>query len=403
MKGLSMTPRTSSTLNRLSESATLAMARMARELRTEGHDVIALSLGEPDFDTPQFIKDAAKRAIDDNHTHYTPVAGYPDVLDAISHKFKRDNGLNYKPSQIVVSTGAKQTIANAVMALVSPGEEVLLPAPYWVSYSEIVKMAGGTPIVITTDIKSDFKMSPQQLKAHIGPKTRMMIFSSPCNPTGSVYSRDELARLAEVIVENPNFVVICDEIYELICFEGTHESLASFAEVYDQVITVNGVSKGFAMTGWRLGYMGAAEWIAKACTKMQGQTTSAPSSISQKATKAAVAADPNTVHYMKEAFFKRRSLMLGLLGEISGLKLNIPQGAFYIFPECSSYFGKSWKNGVIANASDLCMYLLQQAHVAVVTGDAFGAPNYFRISYAASEDKLKIAAQRMKESLDALT
>ena len=398
-----MNPRTSSTLQRLSESATLAMARMARELRAEGHDVIALSLGEPDFDTPDFVKDAAKQAIDDNFTHYTPVGGYRDVLSAISHKFKRDNNLDYQPNQIVVSTGAKQTIANAVMALVSPGEEVLLPAPFWVSYSEIVKLAGGVPVIIPTEIDADFKITPEELKRHIGPKTRMMIFSSPCNPTGSVYSRDELAGMAEVIAAHPELVVICDEIYELIRFEGQHESLASFANVYEQVITVNGVSKGFAMTGWRLGYMGAPEWIAKACMKMQGQTTSAPCSISQKAAKAAVEADPTIVNYMKDAFLERRALMLASLGEISGLKLNVPEGAFYIFPECSSYFGKSWKGDTIANASDLCMYLLKQAHVAVVTGDAFGAPNYFRISYAASEDLLREAARRMKVALDRLS
>ena len=398
-----MKPITSSTLNRLSESATLAMARMARELRAEGHDVIALSLGEPDFNTPDFIKEAAKKAIDDNFTKYPPVAGYADLREAISVKFKRDNGLDYGPNQIVASTGAKQTIANVVMALVSPGDEVLLPAPFWVSYSEIVKLAGGTPVIITTDIDADFKVSPEQLESHIGPKTRMMIFSSPCNPTGSVYNREELAGLAAVIAKHPELAVICDEIYELIRFEGEHVSLASFSEVYDQVITVNGVSKGFSMTGWRLGYMGAPEWIAKACAKMQGQTTSAPSSISQKASTAAVLADPSTVDYMREAFFKRRGLMLELLGQISGLKLNVPEGAFYIFPECSSYFGTSWEGGQINNASDLCMYLLQQAHVAVVTGDAFGAPNYFRISYAASEDTLREAAQRMKKALDALS
>lgn len=397
-----MTPRTSTTLNRLSESATLAMARMARELRAEGHDVIALSLGEPDFDTPEFVKDAAKQAMDDNHTHYPPVSGYGDVLEAISAKFKRDNGLDYKPSQIVVSTGAKQTIANVVMALVSPGEEVLLPAPYWVSYSEIVKMAGGVPVEISTGIESDFKITPAQLEAAIGDNTRMMIFSSPCNPTGSVYSQKEMAALAQVIAKYPEFAVVCDEIYELIRFEGDHVSLAGFPEVYDQVITVNGVSKGFAMTGWRLGYMGAPEWVAKACAKMQGQTTSAPCSISQKAAKAAVAADPSSVEYMKEAFFKRRALMLELLGEIPGLKLNVPEGAFYIFPECSAYFGKSWEGGTIKDSSDLCMYLLQQAHVAVVTGEAFGAPGYFRISYAASEAQLREAASRMKAALGAL-
>ena len=398
-----MNPRISTTLQRLSESATLAMARMARELRAEGHDVIALSLGEPDFDTPDFVKDAAKQAIDDNYTHYTPVGGYGDVLTAISHKFKRDNNLDYQPSQIAVSTGAKQTIANAVMALVSPGEEVLMPAPFWVSYSEIVKLAGGTPIIIPTDIEADFKVTPEQIKAHMGPKTRMMIFSSPCNPTGSVYNRDELAGMAEVIAAHPDLIVICDEIYELIRFEGQHESLASFPEIYEQVITVNGVSKGFAMTGWRLGYMGAPEWIVKACMKMQGQTTSAPCSISQKAAKAAVEADPSLVDYMKEAFLKRRDLMLALLGDIPGLKLNVPEGAFYIFPECSSYFGKSWSGGTVENASDLSMYLLKQAHVAVVTGDAFGAPNYFRISYAASEDVLREAAQRMKIALARLS
>jgi len=379
------------------------MARMARELRDQGHDVIALSLGEPDFDTPDFIKDAAKQAIDDNHTHYTPVSGYADVREAISRKFKRDNGLDYTPNQIVMSTGAKQSIANAVMALVSPGEEVILPAPFWVSYSEIVKLAGGIPVIIPTEIEADFKVTPEQLQSHIRPQTRMIIFSSPCNPTGSVYNRAELEGLAEVIVSHPDLVVICDEIYELIRFEGHHESLASFPEIYEQVITVNGVSKGFAMTGWRLGYMGAPEWIAKACSKMQGQITSGPCSISQKATQAAVEADPSSVRYMRDAFVQRRALMLERLGEIPGLKLNIPEGAFYIFPECSHYFGTSWEGGTIAHATDLCMYLLQQAHVAVVTGDAFGAPNYFRISYAASEETLIQAAQRMKDALARLS
>lgn len=379
------------------------MARMARELKAEGKDVIALSLGEPDFNTPDFVKEAAKKAIDENYSHYPPVNGYLEVREAISRKFKRDNNLDYSPDQIVVSTGAKQSIANVVMALVSPGEEVILPAPYWVSYSEIVKLAGGTPVVIPATIESDYKITAEALSAAIGPKTRMMIFSSPCNPSGSVYSHNELAGLAKVLSNHPELCVISDEIYEHIRFGGSHVSLASFAEVYDQVVTVNGVSKAFAMTGWRLGYIGAPTWIAKACAKMQGQTTSAPSGISQMAAKAAVEADPAVISHMREAFFARRAMMLELLGEIEGLQLNVPEGAFYIFPNCSSYFGKSAGDHQITNASDLCMYLLGEANVAVVTGEAFGAPNCFRISYAASDDQLREAARRMKVALDALS
>lgn len=397
-----MEARTSTTLNRLSESATLAMARMARELRAEGHDVIALSLGEPDFDTPDFIKEAAKQAIDNNYTHYPPVNGYGEVLEAISKKFKRDNNLDYTPQQIMVSTGAKQTLANLVMALVSPGEKVLLPAPYWVSYADIVRLADGIPVELPTTLETDFKITPAQLEAAMDDKVRMMIYSSPCNPTGSVYSREELAGLVEVIKKHPEFCVVSDEIYELINFSGSHASLASFPEVYEQVVTVNGVSKGFAMTGWRLGYMGAPAWVAKACAKMQGQTTSAPCGISQMAAKAAVEADPSQVAFMREAFLKRRDMMLGLLRDIPGLGVNTPEGAFYIYPDCSAYFGKKGPDGPINNASDLAMYLLSHAHVAVVTGDAFGAPNGFRISYAASDAQLREAARRMKAALAAL-
>ena len=389
----------SDTISRLSESATLAMARMARELAAEGHDVISLSLGEPDFNTPDFVKDAAKKAIDENYSHYPPVNGYGPVREAISTKFKRDNNLDYSPDQIVVSTGAKQSIANVVMAVVSSGEEVILPAPYWVSYSEIVKLANGKPVVIPTSIENDFKITATELEAAITPNTRMMIFSSPCNPSGSVYTHDELESLASVIKKHPSLYVISDEIYELINFSGRHESLGTFSSIYDQVITINGVSKAFAMTGWRLGYIGAPQWIAKACSKMQGQFTSAPSGISQMAAMAAVEADPSVTEGMKREFFKRRDMVLGLLNEIPGMKTNIPEGAFYIFPDISDFFGKSDGSTTINSAADLCMYILKDAHVALVEGGAFGSPNCLRISYAASEAQLREACARLKNTL----
>lgn len=376
------------------------MARISRELKAEGHDVIALSLGEPDFDTPEFIKEAAKQAIDDNYTHYPPVNGYAEVREAISAKFKRDNGLDYSPEQIVLSTGAKQSLANLVLSLCGPEDEVLLPAPYWVSYSEIVKVSGATPVVIPTDISSDFKLTPAQLENAINAKTRMIIYSSPCNPSGSVYTHDELEALAVVLRKHPDVLVVSDEIYELINFTEAHASMAALEGMYDRTITVNGVSKGFAMTGWRLGYIGAPEWIAKACAKIQGQFTSAPSGISQMAAKAAVEASPSSIDYMKEAFLKRRDLVIDALSRIDGLKVNRPTGAFYIFPDCSAFFGRSVDGKTIENATDLCSYILETEYVALVTGEAFGDPNCFRISYAASEAELLEAAKRIERALN---
>jgi aspartate aminotransferase len=392
----------SALLSRLTESATLAMARISRELKAKGVDIISLSLGEPDFDTPDFIKEAAISAIANNYTHYPPVNGYLEVREAISKKFKRDNNLDYTADQIVVSTGAKQSIANVILSLINPGDEVLLPAPYWVSYSEMVKVAGGIPVVVPTGIESDFKLTPARLSEVITSKTRMIIYSSPCNPTGSVYTLGELEALAVVLRQNPDVFIISDEIYELINFSGGHASIAALEGMYDRTITVNGVSKGFAMTGWRLGYIGAPLWIAQACTKIQGQFTSAPSSISQMATKAAVEANPSSVNYMVEAFLRRRNLMIEGLRDIDKLKINEPQGAFYIFPDASAYFGLSHAGTTIANANDLCNYLLADAHVALVTGEAFGAPECFRISYATADEVLTEAIRRMKVSLDKL-
>jgi len=379
------------------------MARMSRELKEDGKDVISLSLGEPDFNAPDFVKEACKQAVDDNYSHYPPVNGYGELREAICHKFKRDNGLVYTPDQIVVSTGAKQTISNIVYALVNPGDEVLLPAPFWVSYAAMVQLAGGVPVIIPTQIENDFKITAEELKAHISDKTRLMIYSSPCNPSGSVYSKDELTALAEVIKSKPDFFVVSDEIYEHINYTGEHASLGTIPGIFDQVITVNGVSKAFAMTGYRIGYLGAPTWIAKACSKMQGQVTSAPSGVSQMAAKAAVLADPSSVSYMKDAFLKRRDMMLEKLGEIPGLKLNVPEGAFYIFPNCMELLGTVTDDGKEINtSSDLCMYLLQAENVALVAGDAFGAAECFRLSYAASEEMLVEAAVRMKRAFGKL-
>jgi aspartate aminotransferase len=393
---------TSELLNRLSESATLAMARITRELQEQGVDVIGLSLGEPDFDTPDFIKDAAKKAIDENYTHYPPVNGYAPLREAISKKFKRDNKLNYTADQIVVSTGAKQSIANVVLSIVNPGEEVILPAPYWVTYSEIVKMAGGIPVILPTSISNDFKVSAEELEAAITPKTRMVIYSSPCNPSGSVYSEEELSGIADVIAKHSQVLVISDEIYELINFTDAHCSLASFDHIYNQVITVNGVSKGFAMTGWRLGYIGAPLWIAKACSKMQGQFTSAPCGISQMAAKAAVEADPSVVDDMRKAFFDRRNYVLDRLNRMSSLKTNVPEGAFYVFPDVSALFGASYNGTVLNNADDVANYLLEVAYVATVTGVAFGDDNCIRLSYAASMPLLEKAMDRIEKALNQL-
>ena len=390
-------------INNLSESATIAMAQRSRELQAEGKDIISLSLGEPDFHTPDFVKEAAKQAIDENYTQYTPVPGYQELREAISTKFKRDNGLDYTPNQIVTSTGAKQSIANVVLSLVNPGDEVILPSPYWVSYLEIVKMAEGVPVFIEGSIENDFKITPEQLQGAITDKTRLMIYSSPCNPSGSIYSQEELAGLAKVIEQKKDFYVISDEIYEHINFVGKHESLAQFSAIYDQVITINGVSKGFAMTGWRLGYIGAPEWIAKACTKIQGQFTSGTCSITQRAVIAAMEADPSVTHEMRDAFLRRRELVLGLLKEVEGFKLNVPEGAFYVFPDVSDLLGKKTAEGKSINtAGDLCLYLLDEAQVAMVTGEAFGSPNCIRISFATSDEQLTEAMQRIKKAVEKL-
>jgi aspartate aminotransferase len=383
----------------MEESATIAMSRKSRELKAEGKDVISLSLGEPDFFTPDFIKEAAKKAMDENYTMYTPVPGYDDLRESISRKFKRDNGLSYTKDQIVVSTGAKQSIANVVLSIVGPGDEVIIPAPYWVSYVEIVKVAEGVPVVINAGIESDFKISGKQLEAAITPKTKMLVFSTPCNPTGSVYKRDELRDLADILVKYPHIVVISDEIYEHINFIGKHESLAQFPEIYDQVVTVNGVSKAWAMTGWRLGYIGAPKIIADACNKVQGQFTSGTCSITQKASIAAMDADPSVLKDMISAFDKRRKLVLDALNTIPGVRANVPVGAFYVFPDISSFFGKSFNGTVIKDANDLCLYLLAEGLVALVAGDAFGDPNCLRISYAASEGTLTEAMKRIAAAL----
>jgi aspartate aminotransferase len=382
----------------MEESATLAMSRKSRELRAQGKDIISLSLGEPDFHTPEFIKQAAVEAMEQNYTMYTPVPGYDDLRDAIANKFNRDNHIPYKRENIVVSTGAKQSIANLVMAVINPGDEVIIPAPYWVSYAEIVKVAGGIPVVVPTTIESDFKFTPDQFRAAITPKSKMMMFSSPCNPTGTVYTKEELRALADVIKENPNILVMSDEIYEHINFLGHHHSLAQFTDVFDQVVTVNGVSKAWAMTGWRVGYIGAPKDIADACNKIQGQFTSGTNSIAQRATIAAVNADPAILKDMVKAFESRRELVLKALNEMPGVKCNRPGGAFYVFPDISSFFGKKAGDKVIHSAEDLCMYLLDKG-VALVSGEAFGDPNCMRISYAASEETLTEAMKRVKSAL----
>jgi len=389
-------------VNRLSESATIAMARKARELKSQGIDIISLSLGEPDFNTPDFIKDAGKEGIDKNFSKYMPVNGYQDLREAISNKFKRDNGIDYSTEQIVVSTGAKQSIANVVLSLINPGDEVIVPAPYWVSYADIIKMAEGIPVFIDTSIKNDFKISPSELQDAINSKTKMMIYSSPCNPSGSVYSKKELRSLADVLVNYPSITVISDEIYEHINFTGSYFSIGAFPDVYNQVVTINGVSKSFAMTGWRLGYIGAPLHIAQACTKIQGQFTSGTSSISQRAAIAAVSADPSVVHKMRDAFLSRRDFILEELNKINGININQPQGAFYVFPDVSAFFNKSYRDFTITNSDELAMYILETAKVAVVTGNAFGSPNCIRISYASSMEKLKDAMNRIATALNNL-
>lgn len=390
-------------LLRLSESATLAMARMSRELKQQGHDVIALSLGEPDFDTPDFIKESAKQAIDNNFSHYTPVPGLIELREAICTKLKRDNHLEYSPENIIVSTGAKQSIANLCLSLLNPSDEVILPAPYWVSYFELVKLGEAKPVVVKSSIENDFKISPQQLRESITTKTKMLIFSTPCNPSGTVYTQKELEEIADVLKDFPNVYVVCDEIYELINFGIAHYSLARIESIKDRVITVNGVSKGFAMTGWRVGYIAAPKWIADACNKIQGQVTSATCAIAQKAAETAMLADPKDLNDMKDAFLKRRDLMLQLLSDVPGIKCNTPQGAFYIFPDVSYYFGKKIDGKIIKDSDDFCMYLLNNAHVALVSGAAFGTPDCVRISYAASEENLIKAGERIKLALSKLS
>ena len=386
----------------MEESATIAMSKKSRELKQSGKDIISLSLGEPDFFTPQFIKDAAVEALNQNYTQYTPVSGYDDLREAISVKFKRDNGLIYSKEQIVVSTGAKQAIANVMLSVLNNGDEAIIPAPFWVSYVEMVKVAEGVPVIINAGIESNFKITASQLESAITDKTKLLVFSSPCNPTGSVYTKSELEGLAKVIAKHPQIVVISDEIYEHIRFEGEHFSIASFEEIYDQVVTVNGVSKAWAMTGWRLGYIGASKQLAAACDKVQGQFTSATCSIAQRAAIPAVLADPSVLNEMVIAFKNRRDLVLRLMQDIKRIKTNIPAGAFYVFPDVSELFGTEYNGFKVNNANDLCLYLLDQALVAVVPGDAFGDINCIRFSYATSEEVLTEALSRIKKAIDLL-
>jgi len=386
-------------INSLPASATLTMASKARELKSQGVDIIGLSLGEPDFNTPEFIKEAAIQAVKDNYNSYSPVDGYADLKEAICNKFKRDNGLDYKPSQVVVSNGAKQSIANLCMVLLNPGDEVLLPAPYWVSYSAIATLAEAISIIIPSSIDTDFKITPEQLKAAITPKTKLVMFNSPNNPSGTIYTEAEYRALGKVLEKYPDIYILSDEIYELINYGKPHFSIAAIPELYNRTITVNGVAKAFAMTGWRIGYIGAPEWIAKACNKMQGQITSGANCIAQRATIAAVNAPVSEVQYMVDEFKSRRTLILNLLSEIPGLKLNEPDGAFYVFPDVSAYFGKTMKGKTINDANDFALFLLEKANVATVTGDAFGNPDCIRISYAASAENIKEAVKRIANAL----
>jgi aspartate aminotransferase len=386
-------------INNLTTSQTLAMAALARELKAQGKDIISLSLGEPDFNTPDFIKEAAKKAIDENYSTYSPVDGYMELKEAICRKFKRDNNLDYQPANIVVSTGAKQSLYNIAQCMINPGDEVILPAPYWVSYYEIIKIAGGIPVEVPTSVETDFKITPDQLEEVITPKTKMIWYSSPCNPSGSVYNREELTALSEVVLKHDGIYVVADEIYEHINFSNSFCSIASIKGMFDRTITVNGVAKAFAMTGWRIGYIGAPEVIAKACTKMQGQVTSGANSIAQRATITAVDADPSVLNDMVTAFKNRRDLVVDLVKAIPGFKLNVPEGAFYVFPDVSYYFGKTLRGKLINNADDFSMYLLSEATVASVTGDAFGNPNCIRFSYATSEAVLTEAMKRIKDAL----
>ncbi|MBO5001207.1 MAG: pyridoxal phosphate-dependent aminotransferase [Prevotella sp.] len=386
-------------LNRLAPSATLAMSQKSGEMKAQGIDVINMSVGEPDFNTPDHIKDAAKKAIDENYSTYSPVPGYADLRKAISEKLKKENGLEYGINEILVSNGAKQSVCNAIMALVDDGEEVIIPAPYWVSYPQMVKLAGGEPVVVEAGFEQNFKMTPEQLEAAITPKTRMLILCSPSNPTGSVYSADELKGLAEVILRHEDLFVLADEIYEHINYTGKHNSIAEIPGMRDRAIIVNGVSKAYAMTGWRIGYIAAPEWIVKGCNKLQGQYTSGPCSVSQKAAEEAYVASQECVEEMRVAFERRRDLIVELAKDIPGLEVNVPEGAFYLFPKCSSFFGKKYGEKVINTSTDLAMLLLEEGHVATVAGDAFGDPDCFRMSYATSDDNIREAMRRIKETL----
>lgn len=386
-------------LNRLSPSATLAMSQRSSELRAQGVDIINMSVGEPDFNTPDHIKEAAIKAVQDNWTRYSPVPGYPDLKKAIAAKLKNENGLDYLPSQILCSNGAKQSVCNAIMALVNPGDEVIIPAPYWVSYPQMVLLAEGTPVAIPTTIEQDFKVTPQQLEQAITPRTRAIILCSPSNPTGSVYSAAELEALKDVLLKHERVMVIADEIYEHINYVGAHASMAQFADIKDRVVIVNGVSKAYAMTGWRIGFIAAPEWVVKGCNKLQGQYTSGPCSVSQKAAEAAYTGSQECVETMRQAFERRRNLIVSLAREIPGLEVNNPQGAFYLFPKCSSFFGKRDGDRVINNSTDLAMYLLEVGHVATVGGDAFGSPECFRMSYATSEANITEAMRRIADTL----
>lgn len=386
----------------MAESETIAMSRRSRELKAQGIDVVNLSLGEPDFPTPDFIKEAAKKAIDDNYSYYPPVAGYADLREAIARKFSRDNGLSYSPTQIVVSTGAKQSIANVILSLINPGDEVIVPAPFWVTYIEIIKLAGGVPVVVQTDVESNFKFTPAQIEAAITPRTKLLMFSSPCNPSGAVLGKAELQALAQMLAKHPQVHILSDEIYEHINFIGKHESIAQFAEVKDRTIVINGVSKGFAMTGWRIGFLAAPPAIAAACDKMQGQFTSAASSIAQRAALAAVDADPAVCQPMKESFEKRKNLVMEKLSAIEGFRCNNPEGAFYVFPDISFYLGKKFNGKTIATSADFTDFLLDNAHVSLVPGSAFGSPNCLRFSYATSEANLLEAISRIEKAVKLL-
>lgn len=396
-----MSNQLSDRINSVTPSATLEMAAKARELRSSGKDIIGLSLGEPDFNTPDYIKEAAKQAISENYNSYTPVDGYVDLKDAVITKFKRDNNLNYERAQIVVSTGAKQALYNVAQVVLNEGDEVILPCPYWVSYSDIVKLAGGVPVEVPTSIESDFKMTADDLEAAITPKTKMLWYSSPCNPSGSIYSKEELRALADVLQKHPQVIVVSDEIYEHINYGVTaHASMAAFEDMYDRTVTVNGVAKAFAMTGWRIGYIGAPSYIARACNKLQGQVTSGANCIAQRAVITALMESPDRVQFMVDEFKERRKIILGLLNDIDGFQCNKPEGAFYVYPDVTAYFGKTLNGVVINNASDFAMYLLEHANVATVTGDAFGNGNCIRISYAASENEIREAIERIKSALN---